>query len=104
MATYNVLSTDELYPDGLGQPLNMAPVSLKEARQIVERLSGRAKIVNAKLPLPPQKIRKPYYRGKEIRIIEERQNGWTLVDDINGPYLHYFAATWEIEYRIEVEV
>lgn len=40
-----------------------------------------------------------YYRDNAIEIIEERQNGWSLVNNCDHSNMMYFANTKEIEYR-----
>lgn len=44
-------------------------------------------------------VKLPFYRNNAIEIIEERQNGWTLANNVDGSKLFYFAVTAEIEYR-----
>lgn len=45
------------------------------------------------------KVVKAFYRGTEITVIEDRQNNWTLVNNVDGSKMFYFAVTTEIEYR-----
>lgn len=41
----------------------------------------------------------PFYRNNAIVIVEERQNGWSLVNNCDGSKMMFFANTKEIEYR-----
>ncbi len=40
-----------------------------------------------------------YYRGEMVALVEERQNGYTLVNAADGSFFARFAVTAELEYR-----
>jgi hypothetical protein len=85
MTTYTITTTtdNETYYD-------CSPEMLKRLRK-----NYGAKNVKATKNETPKNW---HYRGSKVLIIEERQNGWTLVHDFtNGG--DRFAVTTELEYR-----
>lgn len=82
MRTYNVISKN-------GKQINLIPVEASTAKTLLQNNPGAKKVA----------IKAWFYRGDEVIIHEERQNGWTLVSNVNGMNPFRYAVTSELEYK-----
>jgi len=74
--------------------------TMAEAKNIQKRNCGSiVTFVRTRKTAPVAKQAMSFYRGSEIAIVEERQNGWTLVSNVDGSRYFYLAVTAEIESR-----
>lgn len=86
MRTYNVITDSN-------EQINAFPVSKVEANKLVKKFKRYAPVI------VEATAKSWYYRGTEVTRDEDRNNGWTLVSNVDGSRYSYFATTSELEYK-----
>ena len=80
-----------------GQTETFTNKTLAQAKQIKKNLNGWTVTWSKSAVAETSKVW--FYRGQQVEIVENRQNGWTLVNNTDGSRFFYLAVTRELEQR-----